>query len=286
MADIGWMPAKLEQRPDDAEALHRLALLSAIGLGTPHDPPLALARLRRAAALGHAIGRASLTVLEAEPGGLEAWFHPPAPRVASERPHVLLVDDFVSPVVCDWIRSRAEPHLHPAEIYDPVSGAGRPDPVRTNTAFAFDLASSDLVLVLLRERMARLAGLPVPGLEPCQALRYTAGQKFDWHVDFLDPAVPGHRDDLNRSGQRIATCLIWLNDDYEGGETAFETGNQRFRGRKGDAILWANVTPNGAPDPLTRHAGLPPTSGEKWILSQWMRPRAPAQDVPTHRGAA
>jgi prolyl 4-hydroxylase len=190
-ADIGWIPVELEQRSDDGEALHRLALLSGIGLGTPHDPPLAVARLRRAAALGHDTAVASLTVLNAEPGGLEAWFRPPAPRVASETPHILLIDGFVSSAVCDWIRSRAEPHLKPAEIYDPISGAGRPDPVRTNTAFAFHLASTDLVLVLVRERIARLAGLPVPGLEPSQALRYTPGQKFDWHVDFLDPAITG-----------------------------------------------------------------------------------------------
>jgi prolyl 4-hydroxylase len=282
MADIGWSPAELERLAEDREALHRLAVLSAIGLGTPHDPPRALDRLRRAAELGHATAAESLALLEAEPGGLEAWFRPPAPRRVSEHPHVLLADGFVSPAICDWLRARAEPHLTRAEIYDPVSGAGRPDPVRTNTAFAFDLAATDVVLVLVRERIARLTGLPVPGLEPCQVLRYTPGQKFDWHVDFLDPAVPGHRDDLARSGQRIATCLIWLNDDYEGGETAFETGHQRFRGRKGDAILWANVTPDGAPDPLTRHAGLPPTLGEKWILSQWMRPRAPVHGAPMH----
>lgn len=282
MADIGWSPAELERLADDGEAFHRLAVLSAIGLNTPHDPPLALERLHRAAELGHATAAECLTLLEAEPGGLEAWFRPPSPRRVSEQPHVLLVDGFVSPAICDWLRARAEPHLTRAEIYDPVSGAGRPDPVRTNTAFAFDLAATDVVLVLVRERIARLAGLPVPGLEPSQVLRYTPGQKFDWHVDFLDPAVPGHRDDLARSGQRIATCLIWLNDDYEGGETAFETGDQRLRGRKGDAILWANVTPNGAPDPLTRHAGLPPISGEKWILSQWMRPRAPVHGAPIH----
>lgn len=275
MTDIGWIPAELDRRRHDAEALHRLALLSGIGLNTPYDPGLALARLRASAALGHETATASLALLEDEAGGLEAWFRPPPPRVASKRPHVVLVDGFVSPAVCDWIRGRAEPHLKRAEIYDPVSGAGRPDPVRTNTAHTLDLAATDLVLVLVRERIARLAGLPVPGLEPSQVLRYAPGQKFDWHVDFLDPSVAGHRDNLIRSGQRIATCLIWLNDDYEGGETAFETDDQRFRGRKGDAILWANVMPNGAPDPLTRHAGLPPTSGEKWILSQWMRPRAP-----------
>jgi hypothetical protein len=49
----------------------------------------------------------------------------------------------------------------------------------------------------------------------------------------------------------------------------------RYRGRKGDAIFFWNVDPSGAPDKRTYHAGLAPTRGEKWLLSQWIRERAP-----------
>jgi hypothetical protein len=31
------------------------------------------------------------------------------------------------------------------------------------------------------------------------------------------------------------------------------------------------VEPDGKVDRGTLHAGLPPTSGEKWLLSQWVR---------------
>jgi hypothetical protein len=41
-------------------------------------------------------------------------------------------------------------------------------------------------------------------------------------------------------------------------------------------LLFANVdAATRAPDPLTLHAGLPPTRGEKWIFSQWIRDRSP-----------
>lgn len=273
--DPGWDPARLLTAPEDGETLHRLALMAGIGLGMPHDPPLAMTRLRRAAELGHNVAASSLQVLEAEPGGIEAWFRPAPARPVSQHPHVLVAEDFVSPAVCDWLIVRARSRLVSARIYDQKTGEGRVDPVRTNTAFTFDLAATDMVLVLVREKLARLAGLPVAGLEPSQALHYQPGQRFDWHVDYLDSAVPGHQRDLTNGGQRIATALVRLNDDYEGGETAFEAGDHRFSGRQGSVLLWANVTPDGRPDPLTRHAGLPPTSGEKWILSQWMRPRAP-----------
>ena len=137
----------------------------------------------------------------------------------------------------------------------------------------------DLVLVLLREKLARLAGVPAHGLEAPQVLHYQPGQSFDWHVDYFDPANPGHREPLASGGQRVVTALVWLNDDYNGGETAFVHGDLKAKGRKGDALLWANVTPLGAPQPLSRHAGLPPTSGEKWVLSQWMRNRPQMQVV-------
>lgn len=275
--DPGWDPAALERLAEagDAEAAHRAALLAGIGLGRPHDLNEAMRRLRQAADLGHERATVSLALLEAQPGGIEVWLRPPPPRIVSERPHVLICDGFVSPAVCDWLVERARPHLAPARVYDLDTGEGRIEDIRTNTAHAFDLSQTDMVLVLLRERIARLAGLPVAGFEASQVLRYIPGQQFDWHVDFLDSATPGHRDDLARRGQRIATCLVWLDDDHDGGETAFSAPDLKLRGRKGDAILWANVTPDGRADPLSRHAGLPPTRGEKWVLSQWMRPFAP-----------
>jgi hypothetical protein len=64
-----------------------------------------------------------------------------------------------------------------------------------------------------------------------------------------------------------------LNEGYAGGETDFPRIGYRFKGRTGDALVFGNVEPSGKPDPRTMHAGLPPTSGEKWLLSQWVRDR-------------
>ncbi|CAL1549051.1 unnamed protein product [Lymnaea stagnalis] len=107
-------------------------------------------------------------------------------------------------------------------------------------------------------------------------MHYAVGQEFSVHHDFLDPAQPGPAADIARRGQRMGTFLIYLNDDYEGGETAFPRAGIAHRGKAGDALFFANVTPDGRPDPLTLHAGKPPTAGEKWIFSQWIRDRPPA----------
>jgi len=260
----------------DAGAAHLLAVLAAMGLGLPQDWRLALERLTQAAALGHPTAERQLALLSSD-GQIDmaGWLTPPAPRLLRQGPAILAIDGFLSAKVCDWLKDRAEAVTEPALVYDPDTGEGRRETVRTNSGAQFDLTRMDVVLAVVRERIARAAGLPVPGLEWTQVLHYAVGQTFDWHVDWLDPALPGHAADLTARGQRIATCLVFLNDDFEGGETAFEAGGLRHRGRKGDALLWANTLPDGTIDRRTRHAGLPPSAGEKWVLSQWLRGRAP-----------
>ena len=260
----------------DPESAHRLAVLAAMGLGLPQDWRVAMERLTQAARLGHSTAERQLALLSNGAGiDLAAWLTPPPPRRLSEGPAIFAIDGFLPEAVCDWVKAQAGAVTEPALVYDPETGEGRRESVRTNDAALFDLTRMDVVLTVVRERIARAAGLPVSGLEWTQVLHYAVGQTFDWHVDWLDPATPGHAGDLVERGQRIATCLVFLNDDFEGGETAFEAGGLRHRGRKGDALLWANTLPDGSIDRRTRHAGMPPTSGEKWVLSQWLRGRAP-----------
>jgi prolyl 4-hydroxylase len=72
----------------------------------------------------------------------------------------------------------------------------------------------------------------------------------------------------------VATVLVYLSDGFEGGDTAFEQLSFRFRGEPGDAIVFRNVDAAGEPDRRTLHAGLAPSSGEKWVISKWIRDRA------------
>lgn len=258
----------------DGEAAHHLALMSAAGLGRPHDWSEAFRRLDQAAAHGHALAAETRRFLGQAPS-LEDWLTPPAPTLVSSEPHVLAISGFVSGETCDWLRERAAPHLQKAPVYDPETGEPIVKWSRTNSATSFDILDCDLVMMLVRERIARATGLPVVGLEAVQILHYAVGEAFTPHYDWLDPEKPGHRPDLEERGQRMATFLTYLNDDYAGGETEMEAIGLMHRGKKGDAFFWANVKPNGRIDPATRHAGRPPTAGEKWVYSQWLRNRAP-----------
>ena len=111
-----------------------------------------------------------------------------------------------------------------------------------------------------------------PGaLEPAEVLHYSIGEAYRPHVDFFHPQLPNFAEQMRLKGQRIKTCLVYLNDDFDGGETDFPKLGIKYRGRAGDALIFENVKPNGTGDLSTLHAGLPPTRGDKWLFSQWIR---------------
>jgi hypothetical protein len=105
-------------------------------------------------------------------------------------------------------------------------------------------------------------------------LHYLPGQTYKPHYDFIDPTVSLFHEELKERGQRCATALIYLSTVFTGGETDFPVLNWRYKGGAGDAIVFWNVSESGQPMPRSLHTGLPPTSGQKWLLSKWVRDRA------------
>jgi prolyl 4-hydroxylase len=43
------------------------------------------------------------------------------------------------------------------------------------------------------------------------------------------------------------------------------------RPRKGDALFFYSLTPNGEVDPKSLHAGCPVVRGDKWSATKWLR---------------
>ena len=249
------------------------AVLAGMGVGEPQDWDEALRRLERAAALGFEPAAGQLAALH-EAGPLSDWFSAPQWERLLRDPRISTVRGFLPPGVCRWLVGRATGRVSPALVYDPAGGGPRQEQARSNSAFEFGFGDLDLVTVAVRAKICAALGVPQGALEPIQVLHYAVGQTFERHHDFLDVSVPGYAAEVARSGQRIATFLVYLNTGFEGGETDFPLLGLKFRGQPGDALVFANVDAAGAPDRRTLHAGLPPTAGEKWLLSQWVRDRA------------
>lgn len=283
------------------EALFLLATMEAIGAGRARNWTKALDYLAEAATRGSEDARSQLRFLartnDAAARAHEDWkaiaagvdvpelLRAPAPEPLSEHPRLRLFRGFARAEECRWLIDRMRPRLRRARVYDKTTGEAVEKDYRNNSAAEMPLQDMDVVTALVRARISTATRLPEFIFEIPQIMHYQVGEEFKPHHDFLDPNEPGFAIDYGRRGQRMGTFLIFLNEDFEGGETEFPKAGLSVRGRTGDALFFANVTRDGKPDPLTLHAGRPPTSGEKWILSQWIRERPPAgSTAPAARG--
>ena len=267
-----------------AEASRLLATLAGAGIGMPQSWTDALQHLAEAARRGSTSAQGQLQALGSpDPGAVEDrwgalaasvriddWMAPCEKRVLNAAPRTVTIAGFLPRPACDWLIGLAQGRTEPARVYAPDGGAAVQADARNNSAMEFGWLNCDLVVLLTRARIATTIGVPVGALENSQVLHYAVGQQFTRHVDYLDPALP----DVAERGQRIVTFLIYLNEGFDGGETDFPRLGFRHKGGLGGALYFANLEPAGGPDPRTLHAGLPPTGGEKWLFSQWVRNRA------------
>ena len=262
-------------RQGDMQAWRYMAVLAGAGVGREQSWSDAFDAIGRAAGLGDTWASRQLEILHGMglTGACDvaAWLAVPSGNELCAAPRLVSHPGFLTSEACAHLIECAASKLVPARVNDARGGGLKLDPMRTNTGAVFSLIESDLVIQVVRARIAAAAGVSVPALEPIEVLHYAVGETYRRHVDFFHPALPQFGEEMRVKGQRIRTCLVYLNDEFEGGETEFPKIGVKFRGRIGEALIFQNVTPNGSGDMRTLHAGLPPKSGEKWLLSQWMR---------------
>ncbi len=120
----------------------------------------------------------------------------------------------------------------------------------------------------IEELIAKFTSLPLENQEGLSIIKYTVGQEYKEHYDFLHQ-VPG---EIERGGDRLYTAIFYLNDDFLGGQTYFPKIDLAIIPKKARMLIWKNYI-NGIPNYDSLHAGLPVESGEKWIATKWVRER-------------
>ena len=180
----------------------------------------------------------------------------------SADPHIELVQALFSPEECRYVQMLAKPWLEPARVYSETGGS-RLDPQRDAENMAFKPMAEDLVIQSINHCIAAAANFPVTWGEPLHVMHYGPGQQFHPHHDANGPGRGKRR--------RVATSLLYLNSEYEGGETHFPELGFRVRGAVGDLLIFHNLADFDVPDPRVVHAGLPIIRGEKWLATRWIR---------------
>lgn len=275
LAQLTWTGTHVAQDPSRGRLLfeHAAALgdgqanllitnLLANGIAGKRDWGLALERLgaearqlteRRAAA--EIIGRMDLDG-NGDPRAI------PSPKVLADQPYVRLFENLLTADECTYIVNAGEGRFEPSMVFNRARELVR-DTIRTSDGAAFHWLIEDPAIHAINRRIGAAACTSFDQGEPLQVLRYSPGQQYRPHFDYADEA--GNR--------RLWTALVYLNEDYEGGATAFVRTGLEVRGRTGSVLLFRNTNDRDERDLLAEHAGMPVTSGTKYLATRWIRER-------------
>ena len=164
--------------------------------------------------------------------------------------------DFLTPGERNHIMTEAEKELEPSVVSD--------DRVLDETIRKSEtawLSREDPVVDSVIRRCLKYIDRPIENCERLQVLRYKPGGYYKPHLDSIDDG----------NNPRLYTFILALNDDYEGGETAFPVLKREYKLHAGDALFFDTLDNYELETSKALHGGKPVKSGEKWICNLWVR---------------
>ncbi|NXH71939.1 P4HA3 hydroxylase, partial [Hydrobates tethys] len=183
------------------------------------------------------------------------------------RPYVALYHDFISDAEAETIKGLAGPWLQRSVV---ASGEKQQKAEYRISKSAWLKDTADPVVRALEQRIAAVTGLDLrpPYAEYLQVVNYGLGGHYEPHFDHATSRKsPLYR---MKSGNRIATVMIYLSTVEAGGSTAFIYANFSVPVVKNAALFWWNLRRNGDGDGDTLHAGCPVLAGDKWVANKWI----------------
>lgn len=178
------------------------------------------------------------------------------------REDVRIVPDFISREECKALIEYCENFCFRRSRVVRLSREGLVDSVARRVRSSSSIVLDDRSHPLLRPLYQRCAGLEQVeehNIELVQCVRYKRGQKFAPHFDG-GVQLP-----------RMTTYLLYLSDDFEGGETYFPVLDLKIRPKAGSCLRFASCDRSGRVMWQSEHGGLPVTSGTKYALNIWVR---------------
>ncbi|NJN29398.1 MAG: 2OG-Fe(II) oxygenase [Synechococcales cyanobacterium RM1_1_8] len=217
----------------------------------------------------------------------------PGPRLRSsydlgqqvnDAPLIYVFEDFLGESECAALIAAAQGHLQRAVVSDAKSGAVSEGRTGQN---AWVRHRHTPEIGALCDRISALVNLPLDQAESLQVIHYAETQEYRPHYDAWDGNTERGDRCMAQGGQRLVTCLLYLNAVAAGGGTCFPKLDLEIRAIPGRMVLFHNCYPaTSLRHPASLHGGLPVLAGEKWACNLWFRERryGPAPAVPKTSG--
>ena len=170
-------------------------------------------------------------------------------------PKPVVIENFLSENERIHIKQEAKSKLHVST----VDKDRRVDEQIRKSETAW-LSTEDPIIRSVVERCVSRTDRPIENCEQLQVLRYKEGGHYNPHQDVF----------YQDKNKRLYTFIIALNDEYEGGETAFPVINENYKLNAGDALFFHTLDNYGLDTSDALHGGQPVKSGEKWVCNLWV----------------
>ena len=167
----------------------------------------------------------------------------------------VVIENFLSEKECIHIKQEAKSKLQAST----VDKDRRVDEQIRKSETAW-LSTEDPIIRSVVERCVSRTDRPIENCEQLQVLRYKEGGHYNPHQDVF----------YQDKNKRLYTFIIALNDEYEGGETAFPYLNEKYKLNAGDALFFHTLDNYGLDTTDALHGGQPVKSGEKWVCNLWV----------------
>ncbi|XP_033727725.1 prolyl 4-hydroxylase subunit alpha-1-like [Pecten maximus] len=201
-------------------------------------------------------------------------------EVANLKPIIIIYHNIISSNEIELLRKEANNSLTFSMIY---AESGQSFVAHTRVSQTAWLKDTDYpTLLRLNKRISTVTGLDTTfreyrsSVERYQVVNYGIGGEYGPHNDHLGkPLWEGNGlpevEEINDSGDRIATWMFYLSPVSAGGATVFPLLKARVPVTEGSAVFWYNTLPNGSPNRRMMHAGCPVLLGSKWVANKWIR---------------
>ncbi|NBO98893.1 MAG: 2OG-Fe(II) oxygenase [Proteobacteria bacterium] len=184
---------------------------------------------------------------------------------------VFIYPGFLTHSECDELIRLSESNLQPSKVYSSEEDNTNETHRKSDQCWLKDQAHP--IIQKISKKAAEICGKPVENGELLQVVRYPEGGFFNPHYDACvgDKTFCERMNSAKSGGPRYLTLLVYLNDDFSGGETSFPKLRQTIVPKKGTAIAFYNTDAKGNVLWTSIHGGNPVKLGSKWICNKWIR---------------
>ena len=186
-------------------------------------------------------------------------------KIYCERPLIVVFENAVSDHICDEIIEK-----HKIDGMNPNSGhQSRQESYAQVTEEVenrgISLGMDPYHYHIISTAIVNNIGIPYSYIEAIDIYNYKEGQYLDLHHDY--PYDPKQINYYSHGGDRTGTGILYLNDDFEGGETDFPKLNVTIKPKKGSLLYFNQGYDDEETNWSTIHESTQITKGVKWIAS-------------------